>query len=85
MLSMATVVGRSACGGSGSLGGYSGVSKSVLTSVDLPRPDSPAEDKHQTVLVSQQAHDVPTTMAVNWKPLRTLLRWTWLGRFAKPT
>ena len=24
-------------------------------------------------------------MAVNWKPLRTLFRWTWLGRLAKPT
>ncbi len=28
---------------------------------------------------------VPTTMAVNWKPLRTLFLCTWLGRFAKPT
>jgi len=27
----------------------------------------------------------PTTMAVNWKPLRTLFLWTWFGRFAKPT
>ena len=29
--------------------------------------------------------DVPTTITVNWKPFRTLLRWTWLGRLAKPT
>jgi hypothetical protein len=29
--------------------------------------------------------DEPTTMAVNWKPLRTLLRWTWFGRLEKPT
>ena len=41
ILSMATVEGLSALGGSGSFGGYSGVLKRVLMSVDLPRPDSP--------------------------------------------
>lgn len=29
--------------------------------------------------------DSPTTMAVNEKPFRTDLRWTWFGRFEKPT
>ncbi len=42
MLSMATVEGRSALGGTGTLGGYSVVLKRVLMRVDLPRPDSPA-------------------------------------------
>lgn len=42
MLSMATVEGRSALGGMGTLGGYNVVLKRVLMSVDLPRPDSPA-------------------------------------------
>ena len=42
MLSMATVWGRSALGGRGSLGGYRVVLKRVLMSVDLPKPDSPA-------------------------------------------
>lgn len=41
MLSMATVWGRSALGGRGSLGGYRRVLKRVLMRVDLPRPDSP--------------------------------------------
>jgi hypothetical protein len=43
MLSMATVFGRSACGGGTSLRAYRRVLKSVLIRVDLPRPDSPAE------------------------------------------
>lgn len=30
-------------------------------------------------------NNIPTTMQVNWKPFLTDLRWTWLGRFAKPT
>lgn len=33
----------------------------------------------------RRAGNGPTTMAVNWKPLRTLFLWTWFGRFAKPT
>lgn len=41
MLSMATVEGLSALGGSGSFGGYNGVLNRVLMSVDLPKPDSP--------------------------------------------
>lgn len=32
-----------------------------------------------------QTNNLPTTMAVNWKPFFTDLRWTWLGRLAKPT
>lgn len=43
MLSMATVWGRSALGGVGSLGGYRVVLKRVLIRVDLPRPDSPVQ------------------------------------------
>jgi len=41
MLSIATVLGRSAAGAKGSLAGYSGVLNRVLIKVDLPRPDSP--------------------------------------------
>ena len=41
MLSIATVCGRSALGGKGSLGGYRPVLKRVLMRVDLPKPDSP--------------------------------------------
>lgn len=41
MDSMLTVLGRSTDGSRTSLGGYSAVLKSVLTSVDLPSPDSP--------------------------------------------
>ena len=33
----------------------------------------------------RRGRDGPTTMVVNWKPLRTLFLWTWFGRFAKPT
>jgi len=41
ILSMATVLGRSAAGGRGSLGGYRVVLKRVLIKVDFPKPDSP--------------------------------------------
>ena len=58
--------------------------KRVLMRVDLPRPDSPAL-QHESRSTDAASCYVPTTMAVNWKPLRTLFLWTWLGRLAKPT
>lgn len=89
MLSIATVWGRSALGGRGSLGGYRRVLKSVLMSVDFPRPDSPSTGARQ---VSTGVSDrrvttarVPTTMVVNWKPFLTLFLCTWFGRLANPT
>lgn len=45
MLSIATVFGRSAEGGRGSLGGYNGVLNKVLIRVDFPKPDSPIEQR----------------------------------------
>ena len=40
-------------------------------------------------VVSEKAkkggRNVPTTMQVNWKPLRMDFLWTWLGRLANPT
>lgn len=62
MLSIATVCGRSALGGKGSLGGYSRVLKRVLMSVDLPRPDSPAMG---TCQVSVPLSYVTTTLTDN--------------------
>lgn len=41
MLSIATVLGRSALGGKTSFAGYKVVLKSVLIRVDFPKPDSP--------------------------------------------
>lgn len=41
MLSIATVLGRSALGGRGCFSGYSVVLNSVLIRVDFPSPDSP--------------------------------------------
>jgi hypothetical protein len=45
ILSMATVVGRSEAGSRGVFWPYKVVSKRVLMSVDLPRPDSPLQGK----------------------------------------
>ena len=86
ILSIATVLDRSAEGGRGSLGGSSGVSNSVFTSVDSPNPDSPTRPiQYSKPTGFDNQASVPTTIAVNWKPLRTLFLWTWLGRLANPT
>jgi hypothetical protein len=62
MLSIDTVLGRSAEGGSGSLGGYREVLKRVFISVDFPSPDSPAEKEISYVYIVQKK------MATNQQP-----------------
>ena len=49
MLSIETVLGLSVEGCKGSFGGYKVVLKRVLIRVDLPRPDSPANEPVSTV------------------------------------
>lgn len=79
---------------------YKSVRKRLWTSVDFPRPDSPAHRYSEGVESVQgamkslaghwpappgsQAHS-PATMSVKSKPFFTDLRCTWLGSVAKPT
>ena len=82
----------SALGPLRSFGGYRDVLKSVLTSVDLPRPDSPASGQLSSCKSEPSwtrrcvpRRNSPTTITLKLKPFRTLLRCHWLGRLAKPT